>query len=267
MIKFDRYKNGMHFAVRFSYDDGNVADRRLVDIFNKYGIKATFSLISGRFDHDTVVSSSEIKSLYEGHEIAVHTLTHPHLERLPITVQTSEILEDRKNLESVCGKLVRGMAYPYGTYNADTLTAMKSCGIVYSRTTGHSRGLSLPEDFMLWHPTCHHTEAEPIIKNFLENTRNQSWNYGGLLYIWGHSYEFDRMNNWELAEKICASIAGLDDVWYATNMEIYDYVTAMKNLVVSCDGKSVFNPSATSVWVSSDGEPVEIRSGKTVCVG
>ena len=264
MIKFDRYKNGMHFAVTFSYDDGNVADRRLVGIFDKYGLKATFNLISGRFDHDTVVSSAEIKSLYANHEIAVHTLTHPHLERMPVTAQTSEILEDRKNLEAIKGTIIRGMAYPYGTYNSDTLTAMKACGIVYSRTTKHTFGLSVPEDFMFWHPSCHHIESEPVIKNFLENTRKQPWNYGGLLYIWGHSYEFDRMNNWEVAEKMCSSLSGLDDVWYATNIEIYDYVTAMRDLIVSCDGKSIYNPSAISVWVSSDGDPVEIKPGQTV---
>lgn len=267
MIKFDRYKNGKHFAVTFSYDDGNEADRRLVELFNKYNLKATFNLISGRFDHDTVVKAEEINTLYQGHEIAVHTLTHPHLERMPITAQTTEIFEDRKNLETLCGYIVRGMAYPYGTYNEDTLTAMKACGIVYSRTTGHSRGLSLPEDFLLWHPTCHHTEAEPVIKNFLENTLKQTWNFGGLLYIWGHSYEFDRMNNWDLAEKICSSISNLDDVWYATNIEIYDYVTAMRALTVSTDGKKIYNPSGISVWVSVNGESIEIPPAKTVCVG
>ena len=33
-------------AITFSYDDGVTQDKRLVDIFNKYGLKATFNINS-----------------------------------------------------------------------------------------------------------------------------------------------------------------------------------------------------------------------------
>lgn len=266
MIKFDRYKDGNHFAVTLSYDDGNIADLRLIEIFNKYGLKATFNLNSGRIGQESVVSPDDVKTKYVGHEVAVHTVNHPHLERMPISAQVCEIMDDRRNLETLTGGIVRGMAYPYGTFDADTVTAMKACGISYSRDTAGTKGLPIPDDFLHWHPTCHHTESLPIIKNFRENTLYQRWNFGGLLYIWGHSYEFDRANNWDLAEEMCKEISGLESVWYATNVEIYDYITAVRSLIFSADGKRIYNNSVTDVWVSCDGEPLRIPAGKTVTI-
>lgn len=264
MIKPDRYPNGKHFAVTFSYDDGDKADRRLVDIFNNYGMKATFNLIPSRFDGETVVLSGELRSLYDGHEIACHSYSHPHLARLPLTGQSREIALGRLSLERLSGRLVRGMATPYGEKNDDTLVAMKAAGMAYCRNAGVSGGLSVPADFLDWTPSCHHTGAPAVIEKFRNEWIHQPWQYGGLLFIWGHSFEFDRADNWELAEQICSSLAGIDDVWFATNIEIYDYITAQRALVISCDGDVIFNPSAVDVWVSQNGSPICIKGGDTI---
>ena len=264
MIKPDRYPNGKHFAVTFSYDDGDKADRRLVDIFNNYGMKATFNLIPSRFDGETVVSSGELRSLYAGHEIACHSYSHPHLARLPLTGQSREIALGRLSLERLSGRLVRGMATPYGEKNDDTIVAMKAAGMAYCRNAGVSGGLSVPADFLDWTPSCHHTGAPAVIEKFRNEWIHQPWQYGGLLFIWGHSFEFDRADNWELAEQICSSLAGIDDVWFATNIEIYDYITAQRSLVISCDGDVIFNPSAADVWVSQNGSPICIKGGDTI---
>lgn len=264
MIRYDRYPGGKHFAVTFSYDDGNIADRRLVALFNKYGLKATFHLIPSRFGGDTVISSDEVKTLYSGHEISGHTYSHPHLVGMPISAQLEEITRCRAELEALSGTLVRGMSLPYGGKNAATVTAMKAAGIAYSRNAGATGGLSVPADFLDWNPTCHHSAASKIIENFKNAWINQSWNYGGLIDIWGHSFEFDRADNWQLAEEMCASLSGLSDVWYATNIEICDYITAQRTLILSQDQKTIFNPSAISVWVSSDGSAIEIKSGESV---
>lgn len=264
MIKPDRYPNGKHFAVTFSYDDGDKADRRLVDIFNNYGMKATFNLIPSRFDGETVVLSGELRSLYDGHEIACHSYSHPHLARLPLTGQSREIALGRLSLERLSGRLVRGMATPYGEKNDDTLVAMKAAGMAYCRNAGVSGGLSVPADFLDWTPSCHHTGAPAVIEKFRNEWIHQPWQYGGLLFIWGHSFEFDRADNWELAEQICSSLAGIDDVWFATNIEIYDYITAQRALVISCDGDVIFNPSAVDVWVSQNGSPICIKGGEII---
>lgn len=171
MLKTDRFPGGKHFAVTFSYDDGDKADRRLVEIFNRYGMKATFNLIPSRFDGETVVSSGEVGSLYAGHEIACHTYSHPHLERLPLTGQVREISLCRAALEQLSGGIVRGMATPYGGKNSDTVAAMNALGIAYCRNAGVSGGLSVPRIFSIGRRRVTIRARRPLSKNSKRNGR------------------------------------------------------------------------------------------------
>ena len=79
------WPQGKKKALTLSYDDGNIADRRLVQIFNKNNLKATFHLNSGLMldEESWRISRHEVKDLYAGHEVAVHSLTHPFLDRCP----------------------------------------------------------------------------------------------------------------------------------------------------------------------------------------
>lgn len=84
------------------------------------------------------------------------------------------------------------------------------------------------------------------------------------MYVWGHSFEFDRDDNWELIEEFCEYIGKKDDIWYAANIEIVDYMKAAKNLKYSARGNMVYNPSAINVWIEVDGKVHEIKGGATV---
>ena len=85
-----------------------------------------------------------------------------------------------------------------------------------------------------------------------------------MMYVWGHSYEFDRDNNWDLIEGFCKYIGGHDDIWYSTNIEIVDYMNAAKNLRFTAAGDMVYNPSAIPVWISVDNKKYKIDGGATV---
>ncbi len=261
MIKFDLFKGGKRFAVTFSYDDGATFDERLVCIFNRYGIKATFNLNSARKGTAGFVKDLGI---YEGHEIACHGTTHASLAYLPIPGIYEEIYADRMAWEAVTGAPVRGLAYSNGSYNDAVIDALRTCGIVYARTTRSTMGFEPPADFLAWHPTCHHRDGREIAKNFMEKILPTPYYSGKLLSVYGHSYEFDRDNNWDLIEDVCKTLAGNENIWYATNMEIYDYVTAARRLVISADQKIVYNPSVQTVWFTNDGAPVEIKGGETL---
>lgn len=76
-ISFSYYPEGKTKAVTMSYDDGQIYDRKLIKIFNQYGIKGTFHLNSGKFDTNPFLNTSEIKNLFEEHEVSIHTLNHP----------------------------------------------------------------------------------------------------------------------------------------------------------------------------------------------
>lgn len=272
MIKFDRYPDGKHYALTFSYDDGCGQDRRLAELFTKYHMKATFNIHTKPLEArcEGGIAFDELRPLFieNGHEVACHAYSHPHLERMLIGDQYDELIRDRKTLEAATGTIVRGMAYPFGTYNNDTLTAMQTASIVYGRTVKSTGDFLIPDDFRIWNPTTHHNECEAYVNKFIYNIEKAPWRAGGLLYIWGHAYEFDRADapvGWAKFEEILSTLEKRTyDIWCATNIEIYDYFNAAKALRRSADGKIFYNPTDIDVWVSNDDEPICIAAGKTV---
>ena len=262
-VRFDCWKDGKKRALTISYDDGVFQDRRLVEIFNKYGIRGSFHLNSGLLDEESgrTVSSAEIATLYAGHEVSAHSLTHPFLERVSTAEVVHEILEDRRLLEAACGYPVRGMSYPMGTYNDAVVQMLPTLGIRYARTTKATRKFEVPNDFLLWHPTAHHNDEQlfELLEKFQKNTYPMP-----LFYLWGHSYEFDRNDNWDRIEQFCKEASGKEDTWYATNIEIYDYVMALRALEFSADRSMVYNPTATDVWVRYNHESIKIPAGQLV---
>ena len=160
------YPEGKVKALTFSYDDGSRDDIRLVGIFNRFGMKATFNLIGSQFGCESRVHADEAKTLYAGHEIASHSFTHPFLDRIPKARALNELLLDRRELEKVTGSIVNGFALPFGSWNAETLELLRTVGYLYSRTTLATMKFKLPEDFLEWHPTCHHRDAEGLCEAF-----------------------------------------------------------------------------------------------------
>lgn len=260
---FMRFPEGKAKALTLSYDDGIIQDKRLVETLKPYGIKATFNINSGKFSESDVtvkgrMSKEQAKEVYEnsGHEIAVHTVTHPSLEKLPLLMAVSEVVEDRKNLENIFGGVIRGMAYPYGAYNDALIEKLKNIGIAYSRTVISTHDFRIPTDWLKLTATCHHNDSllfELTDKFINAKPDSEKSNRQPLLfYLWGHSYEFDNDNNWNIIEEFAQKIGNREDTWYATNIEIYDYIQAYNNLKFSVDGKCVYNPSAQTVWIEKD---------------
>lgn len=262
------FPGGKFKVLTMSYDDGREGDRRLVEIFNKHGIKGTFHINSGLFnrkDDDGFggrISREEFQTLYKGHEVACHTLTHPTIERCPLPQVIEQVLEDRKNLEALMGYTVRGLSYPNGSYSEEIKKVLPSLGIEYARVVGSKDHFGMPKDLFAWQATCHHNHnllkhAETFVGLFKRQ-------YLYMFYVWGHSFEFDKQNNWELMESFCEKVGGREDTWYATNIEIVDYLKVWDNLRFSADGTFVYNPSAQSAWMSVDDQIYEISGGTQV---
>lgn len=260
MISFEVFKDGKRNALTMSYDDGTVYDTKLVEIFDKYGIKSSFHLNSGWLGNGRRLNREDIADLYKNHEISAHGMYHKSLTKIPLQNIIPEILEDRRELERICGYPVRGMSYANGAYDNDAIAAVRSCGIEYARTTKATKAFGLPENFLEWHPTCHHCDALEMGKKFLARKKYS----GNLLYVWGHSYEFNDNNNWEIIEEFCRMFTEEDDIWFATNIEIYDYITAQRNLKISADNTIIYNPSHQTVWFVVDGEICKIDGGETI---
>ncbi len=206
------------------------------------------------------IQPDEIEELYKGHEVSCHTSTHPTIERCPLSQVVQQIIEDRKALEAATGYPVRGMSYPNGSYSDDIVKLLPSCGIEYCRVVGNTDNFAMPENYLLWKSTCHHGH------NLMENAEKfadlHKTQYLYMMYVWGHSYEFDRDNSWDLIEGFCEFIGNRDDIWYATNIEIVDYMNAAQNLKYTANGDMVLNPNAIPVWISCDGTIHKIGAGE-----
>ncbi|MDF2720427.1 MAG: polysaccharide deacetylase family protein [Paenibacillus sp.] len=256
------FPEGKNKVLTLSYDDGRAADRRLVQLLNTYRIKGTFHLNSGLFSSGDRVPAEEIAGLYEGHEISGHTLTHPTIARSPKEYIVYEMMEDRKGLEQLAGYPVRGLSYPNGSYNKMIKEMLPLLGFEYSRVTESTGAFGLPDDLFHWKPTCHHNKnLLGLAESFIANKRT---NVLHMMYVWGHSYEFDNDNSWGMMEQFCQLIADKEDIWYATNIEIVDYMKAFQRLHFSASCDFVYNPSACSVWVNAGGKTVEIPGGRQV---
>lgn len=216
-------------ALTFSYDDGIEQDRKLVEIFNKYGMKATFNLNTGiqtpesNFEIEGVyinrMKQEGLEELYKGHEIATHGLTHAAPTGMTKEQLDEEFLTDMSNIERIYGTYPVGMAYAYGCVDDEVVKYLKSIGIKYGRTVEASHSFEIPKEPLKLKATCHHDDdmlfelAEKFLK--AEPKENEQM----LFYVWGHSYEFDVNNNWDRMEEFCKMMSGKADIFYGTNRE------------------------------------------------
>ena len=241
------FPGGKHKALTMSYDDGRTQDRRLVALFNQYGIKGTFHLNSGFLGDERHVRPDEVRTLYAGHEVACHTVSHPTIARCPLPAVTGEVLSDRQALEALVGYPVRGMSYPNGSVSADI----------------NSDGFGLPENPWRWQATCHHSHRLMELGEQFRALYKQQYLY--LMYFWGHSYEFDEGDGWALIEGFCRAMGGREDTWYCTNIALMDCLDDFRRLCFAADNSFVYNPNARDCWLRvNDGEPVCVAAGETL---
>lgn len=263
------YPGGKAKALTFSYDDGQIFDRRLTELLRSHGMKGTFHLNSGTLDpgkgNHTFVGAEELEEVYRGHEIACHGLQHRNPAQLSDQQLLLEIFEDRKNLERMTGKMICGMSYAFGIYSEKVMNMAKTVGIKYSRTVNSTGGFYPPTDFLQWHPTCHH--GDRLLERGEEFLNVPGYVELPLMYVWGHSFEFGYSGDWSVIEAFVEKMAGKDDIWYATNMEIYTYLSATRQVEISADGMTMYNPTAVSVFMMTQNGLVELASGQTLYIG
>ncbi len=268
------FPNFRERAFTMSYDDGVLQDVRLVDIMQKHGLKGTFNLSGGTMHMGGKVRAEDVCDLYlkTGNEVAAHGLHHMTMTAIGEDRMVDEIINDRRALESITGQIVTGMAYANGRYDDTVVDALKKCGILYARTVVDTRTFEVNDDWLRLKPTCHHNDPMlfDLADQFLaEHPRyDYLWaNQPKLFYLWGHSFEFDNDNNWDRIEAFAEKIGGHESVWYATNGEIVRYVEAFKSLRYSADGKMIYNPTDTDVYIRLTAETeMAVPAGQCVKV-
>lgn len=223
-------------AVTFSFDDGITQDISLIELCNKYNVKCTFNLNSELLGkHDIIkrenqmishykIDPSDVKKVYEGHEVAVHTLTHQNLTKLSEEEIIRQVECDRINLENLVGYDVVGMAYPCGGINNNDYVAdviKNNTKIKYARTITDTDSFATRGNIYRFDPNVNcftnNKRLMELAKQFIECDAEKPM----IFYIWGHSYELDFMTeNIVLFEEFLKYISGRPDVFYGTNREV-----------------------------------------------
>ena len=227
--------SGINKAITFSFDDGVMQDFKIIEILNKYNMKATFNLNSGRFGQSfplvwdgvdverKVVLPEMVKNGYYGHEVAVHTVTHARLKSISEDEIVKEVLDDINNLEKLVGYEVRGMAYPCNEVDDRVLNIIRErTPIKYARTTDATHSLKLQNKLLQFNPSCRVFDKD--MYQLADELIKSDDNAPKLLYIWAHCYEFDyKPDNYKKFDEFCEYISFKKDIAYLTNMQAFKH--------------------------------------------
>ena len=226
--------NGKNKAITFSFDDGTLHDIKLIEILNKYGVKGTFNLNSGRLgivtlangvkvDSSSIVCPQDVKKIYTGHEVAVHTLVHPALCKMDDESVIYQVETDRKILSDICGYEVVGMAYPGGPPNNDKRVqklVKERTGVKYARSYPSTHTFEMPKNYYEIESSVYFQHADKMFE-MGEEFLNLKTDTPKLFYIWGHSYELDQDQiSWQRFEEFIKMICNKSDIFYGTNKDV-----------------------------------------------
>ncbi len=159
------------------------------------------------------IPEEEVVQVYEGFEIASHTLTHQNLPKCSVIERQRQVYQDVRNLKEKFHQDIVGFAYPYGASSKECETVLKNAGIKYARTVKADPSFQFPENPLRMPMTCWHISKKvfSLLEEFYEKKTEEDL----LFVMFAHGYEFDfgtKESNWEKFEKICQSVSGNHDI-------------------------------------------------------
>ena len=237
------YPNGKRKAFVLTYDDGVLQDVRLVLLLNKYGLKGTFNLNSllmereFEWHHEKIgpvrrLPTAIAAHLYEGHEVASHSCTHPDLSGMSREAIMYELGHDRYLLEQLTGQQVKGFGVPFDYYDGIAVDCVRELGFVYGRGSEETRSYA-----PVWDPyrqqagMFHLSEG---LTDFVDGFLRTDEELAACIIV-GHSYDLDAENLWETTEEIFKAVSEAEDVLSMTHLELVEYQQAMPQTSVVCN--------------------------------
>lgn len=265
-----RYPGGRKKAFNITYDDGVLQDVRFVQLLNRYGLKGTFNLNSGLMKTGFAwthpggmevkrLSPAQAQGLYDGHEIASHTLAHPYMDNLPREEILRQMQSDKAALEEMFGTPVRGFAVPFSYYSDLIAECARESGFEYARMSQFSGSYAPCRDRYYWKTGVYHIQPQLVdfVAGFLRTDQELA-----VCQIVGHSYDLDAEKLWGTMELICAAVAGQNDIWPCTNLELVRYLNAMERC--TCSDGHIRNRSERELWFEIDGQPRRLGPGEAI---
>jgi peptidoglycan-N-acetylglucosamine deacetylase len=269
------YPDGNNKALIMSYDDGLIEDIRLIKLFDENKIIGTFNLNSELLGTTKLwpqknapaivasyVSKDSLLLIYKNHEIAAHSAAHRDFKNLNDSEILEEVVTDIDNLNRLTKRKIVSMAYPFGNSNQHIAELISNTGLTNARIVSDTYTFSLPDTFLLWHPTCHDSKALDLIDDYLALNISKL----SVFYVWGHSWEFNDAKRWNDISKFCEEIGNRKDIWYVGCGEFIDYQIALKRLIITKE--SISNPiDNIEIWFKQDGIMKVLKPGKRIYAG
>lgn len=104
--------------IALTFDDGPhpVKTPKILDLLDKYGVKATFFIVGANAEAYPEIIAREAQS---GHELANHSFTHPRLSKLTESEIKAEIERTDAAIKKAAGVTPKLFRPPEGAYSRD----------------------------------------------------------------------------------------------------------------------------------------------------
>ena len=105
---------------------GNEDTQELIDILGRYGVRATFFVVGDWVDK----YPESVQALHDaGHEVMNHSNTHAHMNQLSAQEIIADVEACNDKIEAVTGVRPTLIRPPYGEYNDQVISAIRSIGM------------------------------------------------------------------------------------------------------------------------------------------
>ena len=190
-----------------SIDDGTIYDRKVIEILNRHHIKGTFNLNSGLEDFVWYNEGRPVKrltlrdnvELYKGHEVASHSLTHPHLTNCSDDHIGYEVGVDKENLEHIFNREITSFAFPFEDFDERCINRIKAIdGFKTIRLSEIDNSFTFPIDpFHIKITSLDVNEALKEMSRFVEDKNAK------LFVFVSHGYDFEFNDTYNKLEELC----------------------------------------------------------------
>ena len=193
-----------------SIDDGTIYDKKVIPILNRHKIKGTFNLNTGLEDFVWYKDGrpverlhiEENKDLYEGHEVASHSLTHPHLTGCCNDHIGYEVGVDMENLSRIFKRPIKSFAFPFEDFDERCINRIKNIGGLSAiRVSEIDRSFHFPIDpFHIKISSLNIKEALELFPSFLKDKEAE------LFVFVSHAYDFEFDETYDDLERLCEMV-------------------------------------------------------------
>jgi peptidoglycan/xylan/chitin deacetylase (PgdA/CDA1 family) len=222
-------------CITTSWDDGHPLDLRVAELLAEHNLPGTFYV--PKISQRSTLAAAQIRQLSSSFELGSHTMRHADLTRADDAIARAEIIESKSWLEDITGKACVMFCPPMGRYERRHVPIVREAGYLGMRTVELlsldwprlTEGLWIMPTTLQAYP--HHAMA--YVKNAIRRGALRNlWRYilhgkpgrwdemaeslarrvlrdGGVLHLWGHSWELEETGQWQRLGKVLSMLSRL----------------------------------------------------------